>query len=60
MGGGMAMAWYAALLYYGEDGGWMGREHLAEQDTAPPSRHHLPVPQCAGRANRGISYLTVG
>ena len=24
------MALYAALLYYGEDGGWMGREHLAE------------------------------
>jgi len=26
----MAMALYAALLYYGEDGGWIGREHLAE------------------------------
>jgi len=24
------MALYAALLYYAEDGGWMGREHLAE------------------------------
>jgi len=24
------MALYAALLYYSEDGGWMGREHLAE------------------------------
>lgn len=24
------MALYAVLLYYGEDGGWVSREHLAE------------------------------
>jgi hypothetical protein len=27
------MALYAALLYYGEDGGWMDREHLAEHSA---------------------------
>jgi len=29
----MAMALYAALLYYGEDGGWIRREHLAEHSA---------------------------
>jgi len=27
-------------------------------DVAGPYRHHLPVPQCAGRGNRGISNVT--
>ena len=56
------MALYAALLYYGQDGGWMGREHLAEQSgfLADPAAGEVVRGWQALRPASTATTITVG